>query len=72
MSKWAVVSLSVSILLGVLAAVSSVAGIGLLSGAPNLGVVLLIAAAVLGIFAVSSMKSYRQFGGSDRRGHQPY
>lgn len=60
MSKWAIVSLSVSILFGVLAAVSAVAGIGLLFGAPSLGVVLLLAAAVLGVFAVSSMRSYRQ------------
>ena len=72
MSKWAIVSLSVSVLFGVLAAVSAVAGIGLLFGAPGLGVVLLVVAAALGIFAVSSMRSYRQLGGSDRRGHQPY
>ncbi len=72
MSKWAIVSLSVSVLFGVLAAVSAVAGIGLVFGAPGLGVVLLVVAAVLGIFAVSSMRSYRQLGGSDRRGHQPY
>lgn len=63
MSKWAIVSLSVGILFGTLAAVSAVVGIALLFQIPGLGMVLLVAAAVLGVFSWSSMRSYRQLGG---------
>lgn len=63
MSKWAIVSLSVGILFGALAAVAAVAGLAFLFFAPLGGVVFLIAAAVLGVFARSSLRSYRELGG---------
>jgi len=58
-SRWAIVSLSVSILLGVLALLAAVGGLIAVFQLPGLGVGLLIAAAILAVLAFSSMRSYR-------------
>lgn len=56
-------SLSVGILFGGLAVIAALAGIVFLFFAPGVGVGLLVAAAVLGLLSMSSMRSYRELGG---------
>lgn len=59
MSRWAIVSLVASIILGTLAVLAVLLALVFLAFAPIGSIVALVAAAVLAVMAWSSMNSYR-------------
>jgi len=63
MSRWAIVSLVGSIILGALALIAALLGIAFLFFAPLGGIAALLFAVRLALMASSAMKSYRQLGG---------
>ncbi len=63
MSRWAIVSLVGSIILGTLSLLAALLGIAFLFFAPLGGIAALLFAVLLALMASSAMKSYRQLGG---------